>query len=268
MAGDERALGGDLLIDRIETGARGAGLGLRGDPGGLGLGDDGTQSFDLGPRILDHLGRHAGRSILRLGLRAEQGKSLVRHRVEVAEPLLHRLEPERGAARDIHVVADLRLLETGDPQLLLFELLLQHDALAVPFALGAAVRVESGAQRDDLVGEQPGARIPHDGRDGLRFTRDLGLVSERLQLAPDLAREIAEARQVGLHRLELAQGLLLAPAVLQDARRLFDETASILRARVQHSIQLALADDDVHLAAETRVAEELLDVEQTAGLCR
>ena len=131
--------------------------------------------------------------------------------------------------------------------------------------LGAAVVVERRAQADDLVGEQAGAGIPHDGGDRLGLARDLGLVPERLQLTTDLAGQVAQAGEVGLHRLELAEGLLFAAAVLQDAGGLFDEAAPVFRARVQHRIELALADDDVHLAAEAGVAEQLLHVEQAAG---
>ena len=39
----------------------------------------------------------------------------------------------------------------------------------------------------------------------------------------------------------------------------------VLRAGVEHGVDLALADDHVLLAADARVAEELLDVEQAAG---
>ena len=36
--------------------------------------------------------------------------------------------------------------------------------------------------------------------------------------------------------------------------------------RVQHGVEPALADDDVHLAAEAGVAQQLLHVEQSAVL--
>ncbi len=266
VPGDEGALCGDLLIHRIEGGPRGARLRLRCSPRGLSLGDHDAQTIDFGPGILDHLGSDAGSRILRLGLRTEQRQALVRHRVEVAEPLLHRFEPEGGASGDIHLVAHLGLLETGDPQLLLLELLLQHDPLAVPFALGTSVRVESRAQGDHVVGEKPGAGIPHDRSDRLGLTRDLRLVPERLELATDLTGQVAEPGQVGLHGVELAQRLLFAPAVLEDPRGLLDEAAAVFRARVEHGVELTLADDHMHLAAQPGVAEQLLHIEEAAGL--
>jgi hypothetical protein len=38
------------------------------------------------------------------------------------------------------------------------------------------------------------------------------------------------------------------------------------RLGVQHRVQLSLADDHVHLAADAGVGEQLLDVEQPAGI--
>ena len=75
-----------------------------------------------------------------------------------------------------------------------------------------------------------------------------------------------QPREVGLHRLELAERLLLALAVLEDARGLLDEAAPLLGRRAQHRVELALADDDVHLAAEAGVRQQVLDVEQPAAL--
>ena len=71
--------------------------------------------------------------------------------------------------------------------------------------------------------------------------------------------------EVGLHRVELAQRLLLALAVLEDAGGLLDEPAPVLRAAGSTAVELALADDDVHLPADAGVGQQLLDVEQPAG---
>src|SRR5690606_13440127 len=155
-------------------------------------------------------------------------------------------EPEGHAPRLIYRVALLRLLDARLAQLRLVELLLQHDALGLALRLAAAVQGERLAQRHDLVGEQPGPGVAHYRGDRLRLARDLGLMPERLQLPPDLAREVAQARQIRLHRVELANGLLFAAAVHQDAGGLLDETAPLLGAGPQNRVELALADDDVH----------------------
>src|SRR5690606_2143930 len=57
----------------------------------------------------------------------------------------------------------------------------------------------------------------------------------------------------------------LALAVLEDAGGLLDEPAALLGGGPQHGVELALADDDVHLPADAGVGQQLLDVEQPAG---
>jgi hypothetical protein len=52
--------------------------------------------------------------------------------------------------------------------------------------------------------------------------------------------------------------------VLQDAGRLLDEAAAVLRTGRQDGVELPLADDDVQLAADAAVAHQLLDVDQPA----
>ena len=63
---------------------------------------------------------------------------------------------------------------------------------------------------------------------------------------------------------ELASARLLALAVLEDPRRLLDG-AALLRGCAQDRVELALTDDDVHLAADTAVGQQFLDVEESAG---
>src|SRR5690606_35459611 len=164
----------------------------------------------------DHLQGDAGRDIRRLVLAAEQRELLVREAVEAAEPLLHRLEPEGHLACLVDRVADLLLLDAGLAKLRLVELLLQHDAFRLALRLAAAVQREGLAQFDDLISEQSGTGVTHDRRDGLCLTRDLRLATERLELAADLARKVAQAGQVRLHRVELATRLRLAATVLQE----------------------------------------------------
>ncbi len=118
------------------------------------------------------------------------------------------------------------------------------------FLLGAGVVSERRAQGDDVVGEDARLGVAHDRRDGLRLACDLRLSAERLELTTDLAGEIAEPCEVRLHRVELAEGLLLATAMLEDAGGLFDESTPILRRGLEHGVETPLPDDDVHLAAE------------------
>ena len=134
-------------------------------------------------------------------------------------------------------------------------------------AVSSATSCSSVAgELDEVVGEQAQPGVADVGLDDGGPAGDLGLPPERPELAADLAGEVLHAGEVGLHRLELAQRLLLALAVLEDAGGLLDEAAALLGGGAQHRVELALADDDVHLAADAGVGEQLLDVEQPAGV--
>ena len=95
-------------------------------------------------------------------------------------------------------------------------------------------------------------------------TGGLGLALQRAQLAPHLAQEVLDPQQVGLGGVEAPLGPFLALAVLEDAGRLLDHGSPVLRAGVEHGVDLTLADDDVLLATDAGVAQELLDVEEAA----
>ncbi len=92
------------------------------------------------------------------------------------------------------------------------------------------------------------------------------LAAQGLELAAEFVGQVLHAREVGLHRVQFAQGLLLALAVLEDAGRLLDEGAAAHGVGVQDGVELALADDDVHLAADAGVGEQFLDVQQATGV--
>ena len=126
--------------------------------------------------------------------------------------------------------------------------------------------VQGGAQGVQVVGEQPEPGVAQVGLDAGGAAGHLGLLAERLELAAQLGGEVGQPVEVGLHRVELAERLLLALAVLEDAGGLLDERAAVLGLGVQHRVEPALADDDVHLPADAGVAEQLLDVEQAAGV--
>ena len=53
--------------------------------------------------------------------------------------------------------------------------------------------------------------------------------------------------------------------MLEDPGGLLDEAASVVGGGAQDGVELALPDDDVHLAPQARVTEKLLNVEETAG---
>ncbi len=128
------------------------------------------------------------------------------------------------------------------------------------------LRVEGAPQHDQVVGEQPQPGVAQVRLDHGRPPGDRRLPSQGLELAPQLVAQVLDAREVGLHRVQLPQRLLLALAVLEYAGRLLDEGAAAHGIGVQYGVQLALSDDDVHLAADAGVGEQFLDVEQAAGV--
>ncbi len=123
----------------------------------------------------------------------------------------------------------------------------------------------SAAQLVDLAPGEVQADGVELGDEPVVAAGGVGLAFQRSQLAPHLAQEIREPEQVALGRFEAALRLLLALAELEDAGRLFDDRPAILRARIQHGVELTLADDHVLLTADAGVGEEILDVEQPAG---
>ncbi len=128
------------------------------------------------------------------------------------------------------------------------------------------LRLDGPAQGEKVVGEQPQPGVAQVGLDAGGPAGDPGLSAERAELAPEFGHQVLDPVEVDLHRVELPQRLLLALAVLQDARRLLDEGAPAHRVGLQDGVEPALPDDDVHLAADAGVGEQFLDVQQPAGV--
>ena len=213
-------------------------LGVARLAGGLGLVVLGEQAHALGRERAgrgEPLDEASDRDVVVLGA-AERGARLLRGRLELPEPgreLGHR-GLDLGAPRDEgRLVGDLLLQRRGE--------------------------------LDEVVGQQPQSGVAGVGLDDGGPARGLGLPPQRPELAPDLPREVLHTGEVGLHRLQLAQRALLALAVLEDTGRLLDEAAALLGGGPEHGVELPLPDDDVHLAADAAVAQQLLHVEQPAG---
>jgi hypothetical protein len=120
------------------------------------------------------------------------------------------------------------------------------------------------SQLVDLAAREMEAHRVELGDDAVVAPRGVGLSFEGPQLATDLTQQIGEAQEIALGRVEPALGLLLALAEFEDAGRLFDDRPAILGTRVEHGVELALPDDDVLLATDARIGQQLLDVEQPA----
>ena len=232
-------LGGDLLL-------------LLGDPVGLGLQCLGVATAgrldDVAPSgVADALGgqrlgaaqtlAQAGEGVPGVLGRRQRRQVLTQRRLQGGLAL-----PGRGDG-------SLDLLPAGQEDRLVGHLLLQRES-----------------RSDQVVGEQAGPGVAHVGLDRRGAPGHLGLAAQRLELAADLGEQVVQTREVALARVELAQRLLLALAVLEDARGLLDEAAAVLRRGVQDRVELPLPDDDVHLAPDAGVTEQLLHVQQPARL--
>ena len=108
---------------------------------------------------------------------------------------------------------------------------------------------------------QPPQLIPHHQI----FLGLLRLHPQGLHLKFQLADFVVDAHQVFLGALELPLRLLLAVAVLGDARRLFKDLTPIRALHRQNFVDLALADDGIALPAQTGIHKQLIDIPQAAG---
>ncbi len=184
------------------------------------------------------------------------------------QPLLQRGQPVPGvlgSGQPRRLVGGSRL-QTGLPRLQRGDRGLHLGPPGTQGRLVAHLGLDGRAQRHEVVGEQPQPGVPLVGLDLLGPPGELGLPTERLELAAHLGGQVLQAGEVGLHRVELAQGLLLALLVLEDPGGLLDEGPPVLGPRGQHRVELALPDDDVQLAADAAVAHQLLHVDQPAAV--
>ena len=147
------------------------------------------------------------------------------------------------------------MVERG-PQALL------EDAL---LGLGPLSLLLTGVQRLEL-------RAGHIEADHPQLVVQLGvgtgrrrLAFERPDLAFDFSDQVEQPFQVLLGGGQPPFGPLTPAAVLENARRLLDDRPAVFGMRLQNGVEVALADDDVLLAADTGVRQELLDIEQPAG---
>ena len=248
-----------FLVDQISAGRLEA---------GARLGELGQQllfaSSDVHGLSLQRVGVRAG---ARGGLGVQVLRALTGDAHGRADPFRQRREPEPGLLGGVGALGQRRHRSFVGGQRLG-----GHRqpcgglvVLAAQRGLGVVGALELAAAHDQIVGGQPQPRVAQVGLDGLRPAGHLGLAAKRLELAAQLGGQVGEPGQVGRHRLELADRLFLAFAVLEHAGGFLDEGAAVLRARLQDLRQPALADDDVHLPADAGVTQQLLDVHQTAA---
>ncbi len=93
-----------------------------------------------------------------------------------------------------------------------------------------------------------------------------GLARKRADLALVLGNDVADADEVGLGVVELAQGFLLLGLVFRDPGGLLEDGTAVLGFRTEEHVDLALLHDRVARAPDPGAHEEVLDVLEAAGL--
>ncbi len=183
-----------------------------------------------------------------------------------AEPLLQRGQPVPGLLRPGQpwCVGGHGLVQFGLPGLCRGQFPLHLGATPPQFGLVGDLPVQGGAQADQIVGEQTQSGVTQLGLHRGGPSGDLGLPAQRFELSTQFGGQVGQPGEVGLHRVQLAERLLLALAMLEYAGSLLDEAAAILRPGLQHRVELTLPDNHVHFPAYAGIGQEFLDIEKTA----
>ncbi len=102
-------------------------------------------------------------------------------------------------------------------------------------------------------------------RELLRALRGRRLQRQRTQTLAHLVLDVAGTLDLGRNAGELQLRPVTAALELPEPGGLLDERAAVLGLRREHGVDLALADDRVHGAAEADVGEQLDEVGSTDG---
>ena len=121
------------------------------------------------------------------------------------------------------------------------------------FRVGIARVLQRGFCLDDVIGQQTGVGIAQLRLDGCGALCGTRLPAQGPQLSGEFCPQVLQAVEVGLQAVEFADGFFFAPAVFEDTGGLFDDSAAFKGVGVKDLVQLSLADDDVHLFAQTGV---------------
>ena len=221
----------------------------------LNIGEHGFGSLDVGGRNTCPCGDNA--VVVR-----EATHPLLRNRVHGHESIGKGANPETDGASPLQRIITGKRFQFRDPGTNLVELITERCALGGALLFGKVEVFDRSVQLHEIIGEHSRLCVPHDRLNCLRFPGDIRLPAERRELTSDLSRQIIQPREVGLHGFELPLSLFFAPAVLQNSRGFFNESSTVVGARVQNLVELSLTHDDVHFATESTVAQKLLNIEQ------
>jgi hypothetical protein len=89
------------------------------------------------------------------------------------------------------------------------------------------------------------------------------LPAQRLELPSDFVDQVRQPVEVCIARLELADGFLLAFAMLEYARGFSMKPRRLSGVACKIESSCPLAHDDVHLSPDAGVTEQLVDIQQS-----
>ncbi len=223
-------------------------------------------------------GNQLGREVCRLGLerrdhvdvgRGIEGGddrpcALTQHARETSGPLDEPLHATQGVRQVL--LPPRRQLGRGRGRLgiELRQRLLQFVLLLAAHAQALARRTTTRHEVRQLASGQVAAQGEQLRRHDVVRPGRRRLTLEGTDLAPDLTDEVAQPLEVLGRRGKPAVGAFPAAAMLEHPGRFLDDRPPVLRAGVEHGVELSLTDDHVLLAADARIAQQLLDVEQPA----
>ncbi len=128
----------------------------------------------------------------------------------------------------------------------------------------AGLLLEPGPQAGQLA---PGEEHPQRHQLGHEIAvaaSRVCLAFERAELATHLPQQVLEPDEVGFGGGQPPFGLFLTPPVLEHAGRFLDDEPPVLGPGVEDGVDLALRHDDMLLATDAGVGQQLLHVEQPA----
>ncbi len=253
--GQAGALGCNLLLGRFHL--REPRLERRGLV--VDFGELATKCVGVGDQRVDHALVGGGGQ-----LALEPALLLREERAQASPTLAQRLGAHERLGGVVVAEGGERVLDVEHASVQLAQTRAHEPLLLGVLVAGVVQALEPGLPSRDLVTGQVQTDRAQLGFDAAVTPRRVGLLLERPELTGDLTDEVVEAQQIALGGFEAPLGAFPALAELEHAGRFLDDAAAVVGVGGQHLVELALADDDVLLAADPGVGQQLLDVEQAA----
>ena len=200
-----------------------------------------------------------------LAFAVDAADPLGEHGVDTSQPLAHRFTTREHIGDVVGPGLHELRLARAHPRFERSEFADQFLAALTEAPLLRGRTFLAFAKLGDLAAQYMHPQCGQFGNQIAMSASGIGLAFERLELPTNLAKQVLQAHKVGLGRLEAPLTLFLAPTIFEHPRRFLDDRTAIFGPGIEHCVDLSLGHDDVLLTTHTAVAQQLLDVEQTAG---